>query len=78
VQLPRVIEIAIRTAISLRGVSIIVLPGDIALQEAVSSRPFIPLKQPKAMVCPSKEEIAKLAEVLNSAQKVTILGGTRY
>jgi pyruvate dehydrogenase (quinone) len=27
------------------------------------------------MVCPSKEEIAKLAEVLNSAQKVTILGG---
>ena len=32
-------------------------------------------KQPKAIVCPSKEEIAKLAEVLNSAQKVTILGG---
>jgi pyruvate dehydrogenase (quinone) len=74
-QIPRVLEIAIRTAISLRGVSIIVLPGDIALQEAVSSRPFIPLRQPKARVCPSKEEIAKLAEVLKSAQKVTILGG---
>jgi pyruvate dehydrogenase (quinone) len=74
-QIPRVLEIAIRTAISLRGVSIIVLPGDIALQEAVSSRPFIPLKQPKATVCPSKEEISILGEVLNSAQKVTILGG---
>jgi pyruvate dehydrogenase (quinone) len=74
-QIPRVLEIAIRTAISLRGVSIIVLPGDLALQDAISSRPFIPFEQPKTMICPSKEEIAKLAEILNSAQKVTILGG---
>ena len=74
-QIPRVLEIAIRTAISFRGVSIIVLPGDLALRDAISSRPFIPFEQPKTMVCPSKEEIAKLAEVLNSAQKVTILGG---
>ena len=27
------------------------------------------------MICPSKQEIAMLAEALNSAQKVTILGG---
>jgi pyruvate dehydrogenase (quinone) len=74
-QIPRVLEIAMRTAISLRGVAIVILPGDLALQESVSNRPFIPFEQPKAMVCPSKEEIAKLAEVLNSAQKVTILGG---
>jgi pyruvate dehydrogenase (quinone) len=74
-QIPRILEIGIRTAVSLRGVSIVVLPGDIALQEAVSSRPFIPFEQPKATVCPSKDEIARLAEVLNSAQKVTILGG---
>src|SRR3712207_8791147 len=74
-QVPRVLPISIRSAISLRGVSIIVLPGDLALQDAMSSRPFIPFEQPKATVCPSKEEVAKLAEVLNSAQKVTILGG---
>ena len=74
-QVPRVLEIAIRTAVSLRGVAIVILPGDVALQEAVSSRPFIPFEPPKAMVYPSKEEIARLAEVLNSAQKVTILGG---
>ena len=74
-QIPRILEIAMRTAVSLRGVAVIVLPGDVALQEATSSRPFIPLEQPKALVCPSKEEIARLAEVLNSAQKVTILGG---
>ncbi|HEY6757050.1 MAG TPA: ubiquinone-dependent pyruvate dehydrogenase, partial [Nitrososphaera sp.] len=74
-QIPRVLEIAIRTAVSLRGVAIVILPGDIALQDAISSRPFIPFEQPKTTICPSKEEIAKLAEVLNSAQKVTILGG---
>ena len=74
-QLPRVLEIAIRSAVSLHGVAIIVLPGDVALQEAASGRPFIPFEQHKAIVRPSKEEIASLAEVLNSAQKVTILGG---
>ena len=74
-QIPRVLEIAMRTAVSLRGVATVVLPGDIALQEAASSRPFIAFEQSKAVVCPSKEEIAKLAKVLNSAQKVTILGG---
>jgi pyruvate dehydrogenase (quinone) len=74
-QLPRVLEIAIRTAVSLHGVAIIVLPGDVALQEAASGRPFIPFEQHRAIVRPSKEEIASLAEVLNSAQKVTILGG---
>jgi pyruvate dehydrogenase (quinone) len=74
-QIPRILEIAMRTAISLRGVAVVVLPGDVALHESVSNRPFIPFEQPKTTICPSKEEIAKLAEVLNSAQKVTILGG---
>ena len=74
-QIPRVLDIAMRTAISLRGVSVIVLPGDVALQDAVSNRPIIPLEQPKVVVCPAKEDIMKLAKVLNSSQKVTILGG---
>jgi pyruvate dehydrogenase (quinone) len=74
-QIPRVLEIAMRTAISLRGVAIVVLPGDVALQEAASSRPFIAFEQSKALIRPSKEEIARLAEILNSIQKVTILGG---
>jgi pyruvate dehydrogenase (quinone) len=74
-QIPRILDIAMRTAVSLRGVSVIVLPGDVALHDAVSSRPITPLEQSNAVVCPSKEEIARLAKVLNSAQKVTILGG---
>src|SRR6202051_1274221 len=34
-QMPRVLEIAIRQAIGKRGVSVIVIPGDVALQPAV-------------------------------------------
>jgi pyruvate dehydrogenase (quinone) len=74
-QIPRVLEIAMRTAVSLSGVAIVILPGDIALKESVSNRPFIPFEQPKTTICPSKEEISRLAEILNSVQKVTILGG---
>ncbi len=34
-QMPRILETAIQTAISKRGVSVIVLPGDVALKDAV-------------------------------------------
>ena len=73
-QIPRILDIAMRTALSLSGVSIIVLPGDIALQEAKSARPITSVKQSEAVVCPSPREIVELAKVLNSAEKVTILG----
>ena len=33
-QMPRILEIAVQTAVSRRGVSVLVLPGDIALQQA--------------------------------------------
>ena len=74
-QVPRVLEIAMRTAVSLRGVAVIILPGDVALQDANSGRPFIPFEQPRARVCSSRQEISRLADALNSAKKVTILGG---
>jgi pyruvate dehydrogenase (quinone) len=38
-QMPRVLEIAIREAIGKRGVSVIVIPGDVALQPAVNGNP---------------------------------------
>ena len=57
-QIPRILDIAMRTALSLSGVSIIVLPGDVALQEAVSARPITQVKQSEVVVCPSSQEIA--------------------
>src|ERR1700704_1528871 len=38
-QMPRTLEIAIRQAVALRGVSVVVMPGDIALQPAADAPP---------------------------------------
>src|SRR5437667_12623097 len=74
-QMPRVLEIAIQSALSRRGVSVVVLPGDWALRDAVEDTPRIRFTEAKPTVCPSEEEITILAEVLNRSNKVTILGG---
>jgi pyruvate dehydrogenase (quinone) len=37
-QMPRVLEIAIQTALARRGVAVVVLPGDVALRAAVEQR----------------------------------------
>src|SRR5712692_6121186 len=74
-QMPRVLEIAMQTAVSRRGVSVIVLPGDVALHDAVGKGPRLTFPEPKPLLCPSDEEIAALAKLLNGAQRVTIFGG---
>ena len=74
-QMPRVLEIAMQTAISKRGVSVIALPGDIAMKEALVHSPRVHYHEPSPTVCPSEEELNILADLLNRAKKVTILGG---
>jgi pyruvate dehydrogenase (quinone) len=74
-QMPRVLEIAMQTAISRRGVSVIALPGDIALKEAVAEGPRLRFHEPAPNVSPSEEELNILADVLNRSKKITILGG---
>src|SRR6201991_2500653 len=60
-QMPRVLEIAIQTALSRRGVSVIAIPGDVSLRDAVEQAPRLHFPPPKPTVCPSAEEIATLA-----------------
>ena len=74
-QMPRVLEIAIQAALSRRGVSVVAIPGDVALRDAVEQEPRLHFPPPKPTVCPSDEEIATLAKVLNEAKKITIMGG---
>src|SRR5215510_7008416 len=74
-QMPRVLEIAIQTALSRRGVSVIALPGDVALRDAVEQQPRLRFSEPKPKVCPSDAEITMLAQVLNQSRKITIFGG---
>src|SRR3989441_6732946 len=73
--MPRVLEIAIQTALSRRGVSVVALPGDIALRDALADHPRLYFPPPRPSVSPSPEEIFVLAKLLNAAQKVTILAG---
>src|SRR5271154_475531 len=77
-QMPRIVEIAIREAVGKRGVSVIVLPGDVALQDAqpgpaVSSLDLIP---PHPVVTPDAKRIGALATFLNGARRVTLLCGS--
>src|SRR5580704_9935374 len=74
-QMPRVLEIAIQTAIARRGVAVVVIPGDVALRDAVEQQPRLLFAEPKPTVCPSDDELSVLAEVLNRSKKTTILGG---
>ena len=74
-QMPRVLEIGIQTALSQRGVSVVSLPGDVALREAVEQGPRLHFPEPRPNVCPSENELETLAAILNRAEKITILGG---
>jgi pyruvate dehydrogenase (quinone) len=74
-QMPRVLEIAIQTAVSRGGVSVVTIPGDVALQAATADSPRLHFPPPKPTIRPSDEEIETLAELLNEAKKITIFGG---
>ena len=74
-QMPRVLEIAMQTALTRRGVSVVSIPGDVALRDATEQGPRLHFPPPTPTVCPSDEEIATLAKLLNKSKKTTILGG---
>src|SRR3984885_5454832 len=77
-QMPRALEIAIRTAVGKRGVSVIVMPGDVALQPAQDAPLANPasLLPPPAVTTPAQADLEHLAVLLNGGRRVTILCGS--
>jgi pyruvate dehydrogenase (quinone) len=77
-QMPRALEIAIREAVGRRGVSVIVIPGDVALQPASDAPPPKPegLLPQRPLVTPSRSDLDRLAALLNSDNRITILCGS--
>ena len=77
-QMPRILEIAIREAVGKRGVSVIVIPGDVALEPAQAAAPAtaVSLLPPVPVVAPAPSDIQALADLLNGGTKVTVLGGS--
>src|SRR5271168_4469044 len=73
-QMPRTLEVAIRQAVANRGVSVVVMPGDVALQPA-SSAPTpkaAGLLPPRAVVTPMQADLDRLAALLNGEGRVTV------
>jgi pyruvate dehydrogenase (quinone) len=76
-QMPRALEVAIREAVGKRGVSVLVMPGDIALQPASDAPPAkaAGLLPAPPVVTPRKQDLEQLAALLNGKTRVTILCG---
>ena len=77
-QMPRALEVAIREATGKRGVSVLVMPGDVALQPAANAPgPKLGgLLPPVPIVTPSQRDLDRLAALLNAGSRVTILCGS--
>jgi pyruvate dehydrogenase (quinone) len=77
-QMPRTLEVAIREAVGRRGVSVVVMPGDIALQPASGApEPKIAgLLLPPPIVLPPAGDLDRLAAMVNDQNRVTVLCGS--
>jgi len=76
-QMPRTLDTAIRAAVGQRGVSVVSMPGDVALRKttgtlARSSGALLPAP---AIIQPDADSVADLAALLNGSARVTILAG---
>jgi pyruvate dehydrogenase (quinone) len=77
-QMPRTLEIAVREAVGKRGVSVIVLPGDVALEDAIDAPPptSASLLPTTPVVVPASSDLQTLARLLNGAARITLLCGS--
>lgn len=73
-QMPRMLNMAIQTAISMRGVAVLVLPGDIALQEACMTE-LANFHESFPQIIPAAAQLYQIAEILNSSKRTTIFCG---
>jgi pyruvate dehydrogenase (quinone) len=84
VQLPAVVDIAIRTAYARRGVAHLTVPNDIQVADAEEDpyQHVAPAAPPKTAAVylppagrPSEEDLQRLADFLNEGSKIAILAG---
>ena len=74
-QLPRLQRIAMQTALADRGVSVLVIPGDITAEAAAHPTGQGDLVTPSAVVTPAADRVEALAERVNRASSVTLFVG---
>ncbi len=73
--MPRLLQIAMQTAVSRGGVSVLVLPGDVATlkmtNESLEHRVF----PTRPAVQPSPSDLRTLADLLNATDRITLFCG---
>ena len=74
-QLPRVLEIAMRFALERSGVAVVVIPGEIFLHHARQDGPAGAILASASITRPDQKTLTAAAELLNTAERVTILAG---
>ncbi|WP_433369084.1 pyruvate dehydrogenase [Streptosporangium sp. CA-115845] len=79
-QMPRVLRTAVQQAIGLGGVSVLVLPGDVASMPTARATGEHDFLTRTGTVVPPADQVAELAEALNHAEKVMLFcgAGTRH
>jgi len=75
-QMPRVLQTAMQHALSKRGVAVIVLSGDVAAMEIPSDTLGHGLATAQPVVRPADSDLARLADLLNKAKRVTVFCGS--
>ncbi|RYZ96882.1 MAG: ubiquinone-dependent pyruvate dehydrogenase, partial [Proteobacteria bacterium] len=73
--LPRILKIAIETAINKRGVAVLVMAGDVATSALDAAVQAFSLEAQSSYLRPSDAKVAELKGALEKAKKVTILAG---
>ncbi len=74
-QMPRILAIAMRTAIAKRGVAVIVIPGNVMTKDCPSAAVPLGFLANESKMVPPEADLAKAASLLNEAGRVTILAG---
>ncbi len=74
-QMPRILAIAMRTAIAQRGVAVVILPGDVAISSCEALPAPLGFLSNDSQLTPPDVDLKAAAELLNRAERVTILAG---
>lgn len=74
-QMPRMVQIAMQTAVARRGVAVVGLPGDLALKTVPEKSLGHGLLQPSATACPAISDLERLADMIAAAKNVTLFCG---
>jgi pyruvate dehydrogenase (quinone) len=75
-QMPRTLQIAMQTAISKRGVSVMIVPGDVLMDTVPDNALSHNMMLARPVVRPTDEDLTRLAALINDGSAITLLCGS--